>query len=119
MIYAFFNLGFGEIFIIFVLVLLLFGADKIPEFARSMGKGLRVLKDATDGVKRDIQSSVDEVKTDMNKNMEGVKKELEPITSVHNQVKHDVSQYTKKAKESIGSVEKEFNKPENKASKSE
>lgn len=117
MIYAFFNLGFGEIFVIFVLVLLLFGADKIPEFARSLGKGIRMVKDATDGVKRDIQSSVDEVKADVDKNMANVQKEFEPVSSMHRQVKHDVSQYTKKVKTDIGEAEKNFNKQEDKPTK--
>jgi TatA/E family protein of Tat protein translocase len=117
MIYAFFNLGFGEIFVIFVLVLLLFGADKIPEFARSLGKGIRMVKDATDGVKRDIQSSVDEVKTDMDKNMASVRKDLEPINSVHKQVKHDVGQYTRKVTDTLNTAEENFEKQEQKPTK--
>lgn len=82
MVFAFFNLGFGEIFAIFVVVLLLFGADKIPEFARSLGKGIRYVKDATDGVKRDIQSSVDEVKVDIDANMKEVKETVAMANSV-------------------------------------
>lgn len=82
MIFAFFNLGFGEIFAIFVVVLLLFGADKIPEFARSLGKGIRYVKDASDGVKRDIQSSVDEVKKDIDSNVKVARENLESVNSV-------------------------------------
>jgi len=36
-----------EIVIVFVVVLLLFGANKIPEFARGLGKGLREFRKAT------------------------------------------------------------------------
>ena len=82
MVFLFFNLGFGELFAIFVVVLLLFGADKIPEFARSLGKGIRYVKDATDGVKRDIQTSVDEVKKDVGVNMDEVKKNADVVKSV-------------------------------------
>lgn len=82
MVFLFFNLGFGELFAIFVVVLLLFGADKIPEFARSLGKGIRYVKDASDGVKRDIQSSVDEVKKDVGVNMDEVKKQVDVVKSV-------------------------------------
>jgi len=82
MVFAFFNLGFGELFAIFVVILLLFGADKIPEFAKSLGKGIRYVKDATDGVKRDIASSVDEVKKDVNINMDEVKKNMDVVNSV-------------------------------------
>lgn len=71
-VYLFFNLGGGEIFVILVIVLMLFGANKIPEFARGLGKGIRYMKDATEDIKKDIQSEVDEVKKDID-----IKKNLE------------------------------------------
>ena len=58
----FFNMGGGEIFLIFLVVLLFFGSNKIPEFARSLGKGIRQFKDATQEIQRDIESSVKDVK---------------------------------------------------------
>lgn len=39
-----FGLGVGEILIILVLVVLLFGAKRIPEIARGLGKGIREFK---------------------------------------------------------------------------
>jgi len=66
--FLFFNLGGGEIFFILFIVLLLFGSKKIPEFARGMGKGLRHLRNATDDIQRDIQSTVDDVKKDVDIN---------------------------------------------------
>jgi sec-independent protein translocase protein TatA len=48
------NLGFGEILIILVVVLLLFGAKRIPEIAGSMGKGIREFKKSLN----DVHSSV-------------------------------------------------------------
>ena len=55
-------MGGGEIFLIFLVVLLFFGSNKIPEFARSLGKGIRQFKDATQEIQRDIESSVKDVK---------------------------------------------------------
>ena len=43
-------LGGGEIFLVVVVVLLLFGAKRIPELARGLGKGIKEFKDAKDGV---------------------------------------------------------------------
>lgn len=63
-IFMFFNLGGGEIFIVLIIVLLLFGSKKIPEFARGLGKGIRYFKDATDEIQRDIQDTVNDVKTE-------------------------------------------------------
>ncbi len=41
------SLGMPEILIIFFIILLLFGAKKLPELARGLGKGLREFKQAT------------------------------------------------------------------------
>jgi len=43
-------------FIGFILVMI-FGADKIPEIARGLGKGMRQIKDATNDIKREITTS--------------------------------------------------------------
>ncbi len=47
----------AEIFIILVIVVMLFGADKLPEIARGLGKGMRQLKNATNEVKKEITDS--------------------------------------------------------------
>ena len=47
-------------FIIFIMVLL-FGADKIPEFARGLGKGINNIKHATNEIKHEIKNSKDMV----------------------------------------------------------
>lgn len=108
MIFAFFNLGFGEIFAIFVVVLLLFGADKIPEFARSLGKGIRYVKDATDNVKRDIQSSVDDVKTDIDANVKMAKHNLAEVENVKRRVKNQVNDVIKQVSEDVDGVSKDL-----------
>ena len=43
-----------EIFIIILIVVMLFGADKIPEIARGLGKTMRQVKDATNDIKSEI-----------------------------------------------------------------
>ncbi|MDE6089922.1 MAG: twin-arginine translocase TatA/TatE family subunit [Duncaniella sp.] len=44
MIPCFLNLGTGELIVIFLVIILLFGAKRIPELARSMGKGISMFK---------------------------------------------------------------------------
>jgi len=44
------TIGWGEILIIALIVLLLFGARKIPELMRGMGKGVKSFKDGMNGV---------------------------------------------------------------------
>jgi sec-independent protein translocase protein TatA len=51
------NLGFPEIMIILVIVLLLFGAKRIPEIAGSMGKGIKEFKKNINEATRDIDTA--------------------------------------------------------------
>ena len=44
-----------EILFIGLVVLLVFGADKIPEISKGLGKGIRAVKDATEEVKSEIK----------------------------------------------------------------
>ena len=55
----------GEIAIVLLFVLIFFGADKIPEFARMMGKGVREFKKATDDIKREFTESTSGLMSDI------------------------------------------------------
>jgi sec-independent protein translocase protein TatA len=59
---AFMNLGGQEMMVIFVIILLLFGAKKIPELARGLGKSMGEFKKARDEFEREITRSEDEVR---------------------------------------------------------
>jgi sec-independent protein translocase protein TatA len=59
---AFMNLGGQEMIIIFVVILLLFGAKKIPELARGLGKSMGEFKKAREEFEREITRSEEEVK---------------------------------------------------------
>lgn len=52
------NLGFQEILLIAVVVLVLFGGKKIPEFMRGLGKGIREFNDAKDNVKKELEEGI-------------------------------------------------------------
>ena len=64
----------AEIVFIFFIILLIFGADKIPTIARSLAKGMTQVRNATNEIKNEIQKTasktfdVDEV---FNKNLKG------------------------------------------------
>lgn len=61
-----FGLSFGEIVIIAIIALLLLGPDKLPQAAKTLGKGLRDIRRATDDIKdqveREIYSTEDKAK---------------------------------------------------------
>lgn len=73
-------IGGAEIFIIALIVVMLFGADKIPELARGLGKGMRQLRDATDDLKREINDSSGSVVSDIKKEVDDVKKGIDKVT---------------------------------------
>ncbi|GAB4155553.1 MAG: hypothetical protein Tsb0033_05000 [Winogradskyella sp.] len=50
-------IGGTEIVFILFIVVLVFGADKLPEIARGMGKGMRTLRDATNDIKHEVTKS--------------------------------------------------------------
>jgi sec-independent protein translocase protein TatA len=54
-----FGIGGGELVFIMFIVLMLFGSDKVPEMARSMGKAMAQLKNATNDIKSEIQKGVE------------------------------------------------------------
>lgn len=53
-------IGGTEIIFILFIVVMVFGADKIPEIARGLGKGMRTLKDATNDIKQEVTKSAKE-----------------------------------------------------------
>ena len=75
-----------EIVFILFIVIMIFGADKIPDIAKGMGKGMRSLKNATNDIKGEIKRSADNqgIDTDFTK---------------------DISQEINKAKEEINDIE--------------
>lgn len=55
-----FGIGGSEIFVIILIAIMLFGADKVPEIARTLAKGITQLKSATDDIKSEITKSAEE-----------------------------------------------------------
>ncbi|MDA9262049.1 twin-arginine translocase TatA/TatE family subunit [Flavobacteriales bacterium] len=89
----FLNLSGGEIFIIFLFILIFFGAESIPKMAKQFGKIMYQVKNATDDIKRDIKESTDNIKKDIMDQAEisnpiaDIKKELLDGNEIPNPVK--------------------------------
>ena len=61
------NLGAGEIIVIALIVLLLFGGKKIPELMKGLGKGVRSFKEGMNNIENDIENSGTEKSNNENK----------------------------------------------------
>ena len=54
-----FGLGTMEILAILLIILLLFGAKKLPELAKGLGKGINEFKKASNDIKKEVEKSAD------------------------------------------------------------
>jgi len=99
-----FGIGGGELILIILIALMLFGSDKIPEIARAMGKGMAQLKNATNEIKSEIQkgaeangidTSMKELTSTFTDEVEKVKSNLDSnmLTEV-TKVKEDIEDLT-------------------------
>lgn len=78
-----------EIMVILVIVVMLFGAKRIPEIARGLGKGMRQIKDATNDIKKEINESAktqgidtdlaSDIKNEVNKAKDNIDDMMGPI----------------------------------------
>ena len=62
--FAFFNLGPWEILLVLIVILVLFGAKRLPELARGLGLGINEFRDAVDSSKKEIMDVIDADKED-------------------------------------------------------
>ncbi len=70
----------SEIIIIFLAILLLFGADRIPEIARGFAKGLQEFRRVTGEIKREFDESAQDVKKDVDQITREVKDSAQDMT---------------------------------------
>ncbi|MAC92351.1 MAG: sec-independent translocation protein MttA [Flavobacteriaceae bacterium] len=85
----------AEIVFVFFIVLLVFGADKIPSIARTLAKGMTQVRQATNDIKSEIQKSVDtdienptkSIAQDLKKEVDEVKKDF---TDLEDSIRRDL-----------------------------
>jgi len=76
----------AEIAFILFIVLMVFGADRVPEIARGLGKGMRQIKNATNDIKTEITKSAEkqgldlDITSDVKKQIDSVKNDVQDIT---------------------------------------
>jgi sec-independent protein translocase protein TatA len=70
------SLGGGEVMVILLFILMFFGSEKIPGIARGLGKGIREVKDAMNGVQDELKGGLREAEKEVNKIKGEVTKDL-------------------------------------------
>jgi len=64
-------IGASEIFFVILFIVMFFGANKIPEIAKGLGKMIREVKDASNEIKREIKDSTKDIKDNIDKEING------------------------------------------------
>ncbi len=90
-----FGIGGGELFFIIVIILMLFGSDKVPEMARTFGKFMAQLKNATNDIKQEISKTADQ---------SGITKDIKETFDVDINPMKDIQQEIEKQKEDLESI---------------
>jgi len=75
-IYLLLNMGGGEIFLIVIVMLMLFGSDKLPGIAKGLGKGLRELNDAKEQIQNEIQKNTGGLTDEIKKHASEIQSEI-------------------------------------------
>lgn len=112
----FLNLGSGEIFVIMIFILIFFGADKLPGMARTLGKGIREMKNATAELQKEIEKSATEVKRNMNVEEEtsGIKEAADTLKKgISDGLKNLENAYSEKKTEPVAEDNTIADEPEN------
>lgn len=100
----------GEIFFIMFIVVMVFGADKIPGIAKGLGKGMRQLKDATEDIKQEIQKSAEKQGIDTSF-VEDIKKDIDDVKSnidsgIGKDIKKSLSEVKNKVDDVTGAIKR-------------
>lgn len=81
-----FGIGGSEIIFIIMIVVMLFGADKVPDIARTLGKGMAQLKNATNDIKSEIHRSAEESGLDRKSLTGGFTEEIDNVKQGFNKM---------------------------------
>ena len=79
-----FELGIGEMLVIAIVIVVLFGPDKLPSIARDLGQGVRKMKGAVEDMKTEIMKEVDNPVAEIKKEIEKVKTDANPLQDINN-----------------------------------
>lgn len=76
-VFLFLNMGGGELFLVILVVILLFGSDKLPEIAKGLGKGIREINNAKAQIQNEIQNHTGSFKEELAKHTSEIRSELD------------------------------------------
>ncbi|MCU0275545.1 MAG: twin-arginine translocase TatA/TatE family subunit [Acidobacteria bacterium] len=82
------SIGFPELVLIFVVVLLVFGPKKLPEFAKLLGRAVREFRTTVDSAKAAIEDEI--YKEGMSDSMKGISRDVKEALNIGNDLGREV-----------------------------
>ena len=93
------SIGFPELILIFIVVLLVFGPKKLPEFAKLLGKTIREFRSTIDGAKAAIEDEI--YKEGMTSQLKDIGKDVKDALDIYGDVDKSVKDIGKDIKDSL------------------
>lgn len=90
------ELSFGEMLMIALAIVVLFGPDKLPEIARGLGQGVRKMRGAVDDIKTEIMKEADNPVSEIKKEIDKVKQSVQDYNPM-NDIKKSISPESEKS----------------------
>lgn len=97
------ELSFGEMALIAVAIVVLFGPDKLPQIARDLGTGIRKMRGAVEDIKTEIMKETDNPVSEIKREIEKVKdaaKDFNPMKDIEKDILTELSSQPAKPKPS-------------------
>ena len=79
----------AELVFVFFVILLVFGADKVPDIARTLGKGMRQVRNATQDIKSEIEKSAEKQGLDTKQTEQDLKEVKDEVEDIAGSVKRN------------------------------
>jgi sec-independent protein translocase protein TatB len=94
------ELSIGEMLVIFLVIVVLFGPDKLPQIARDLGQGVRKMRGAMDDIKTEIMKDSDNPISEIKKEFDNIKdqvKSFDPTEKLREEM--DLKKYVEQSNE--------------------
>lgn len=88
------DLSIGEMLLIVLVIVVLFGPDKIPEIARGLGEGVRKMRGAMEDIKTDIMKETDNPISDIKKEIDKIRdsaQNFNPMADMKKEITDDIT----------------------------
>ena len=79
----------AELVFVFFIILLVFGADKVPDISRTLGKGMRQVRNATQDIKDEIKKSAEKQGLDTKQIEQDIKEVKDEVEDIAGSVKRN------------------------------